>query len=352
MKKHPLVAFFLSFIPGAGHLYLNKKGRGVFYSLSFFAPIVLGAGLFVLTGQREPLLLVLLSFMIWLISMLDIIRILMQRQPVHMAAQEGGNQDSEKFYTILLSFVPGLGHLQLGLMNRGLTLLVSFFGLMMMIFFVAVLTNQGSFLIFLGILPIIWIYSMFDTVQQLNRKQRGEPLADRAIFEELENLRQDGRKSKTIAMLLSMFPGAGHMYLGLQKRGLQLMAAFLLTIYVMDILRLSAFFFLIPIIWFYSFFDALQKASSYGEKELKDEPIVSYFVHHQKWLGIGLVLLGLYYLLDSIFLPAFASRLSAFFHVDIYPLYHQFFQTTVVCLLLIAGGIKLLLGSKQKGGRG
>ncbi len=50
------------------------------------------------------------------------------------------------------------------------------------------------------------------------------------------------RKNKTIAMLLSMFPGAGHMYLGLQKRGLQLMAAFLFSVYFMDALRLSLFF--------------------------------------------------------------------------------------------------------------
>lgn len=38
------------------------------------------------------------------------------------------------------------------------------------------------------------------------------------------------------------------MYLGLQRRGLQLMAAFLLSIYLLDLLRLSAFLFLVPII--------------------------------------------------------------------------------------------------------
>ncbi|MGX1901433.1 hypothetical protein ACT3HK_08715 [Thermolongibacillus altinsuensis] len=351
MNKNSLVAFFLSFIPGAGHFYLNKKVRGVFYSFSFFAPIVLAVGLVFLIHDDDPLALALFSLLIWLINILDMVLTLIKRKPEHAPVQREGvqaNQDNEKFYTILLSFIPGLGHFQLGLMTRGLTLLISFFGLMIMVFFVTILTHEESFLVFLGILPIIWIYNMFDMIQQLNRKQNGEPLVDRTIFEDFEAKREDGRKSKTIATILSIFPGAGHMYLGLQRRGLQLMAAFLLAIYVMDVLRLSAFFFLIPLIWFYSFFDALQKASKYGEEELEDIPIVSYFVNHQKWIGIGLLLLGFYYLFDSILLPAFASHLSKLLQIDIYYWYNQFFQTTIVCILLIGGGFKLLLGSKEK----
>jgi hypothetical protein len=33
---------------------------------------------------------------------------------------------------------------------------------------------------------------------------------------------------------ISVFPGAGHMYIGLQKRGLQLMLLFLGFIYILD----------------------------------------------------------------------------------------------------------------------
>ena len=209
MNKNSLVAFFLSFIPGAGHFYLNKKARGVFYSFSFFAPIVLAVGLVFLTHNSEPLAIVLFSLLIWLISILDMILTLIKRQPEHTLVQGEGlqaNQENEKFYTILLSFIPGLGHFQLGLMNRGLTLLISFFGLMIMIFFVTVLLHEGSFLVFLGILPIVWIYNMFDVVQQLNRKQNGESLVDRTIFEDFEAKREDGRKSKTLASFLRLLP--------------------------------------------------------------------------------------------------------------------------------------------------
>ncbi len=93
-----------------------------------------------------------------------------------------------------------------------------------------------------------------------------------------------------------MFPGAGHMYLGLQRRGLQLMAAFLLSIYLLDLLRLSAFLFLVPIIWFYSFFDALQQTAKYGKERVHDEPIIDYFINHQRWIGIGLITLGLLFI--------------------------------------------------------
>lgn len=64
-------------------------------------------------------------------------------------------------------------------------------------------------------------------MQQLNKKQLGEELVDRSILEDLEMKREVGKKSKSIATFLSIFPGAGHLYLGLQKRGIQLMAAFL-----------------------------------------------------------------------------------------------------------------------------
>jgi hypothetical protein len=142
-------------------------------------------------------------------------------------------------------------------------------------------------------------------------------------------------------------PGAGHLYLGLQKRGIQLMAAFLFSIYILDVLRLGLFLFIIPIIWFYSFFDSLQKAAQYGTGEVEDEPIVSYLINHQKWLGVGLILLGLYYLGTNIFIPMAAPVLEKMLHIDIYHIVYNYVQQAVICLILIGGGIKLLLGKKS-----
>lgn len=354
--KNPAIAFLLSFFPGLGHIYSGRVIRGMFYLIATLAPVVLGIGLVFMSGDDVFLVLALIGVFFYLVSFIDL-GIQNAKQKSAAAPQAEGNQlqgnqpqnlESERFFTIVLSFIPGVGHFQLGLMNRGVTLLASFLGLGVMVFFVAILTHRSEFLVFLAILPVIWVYSFFDSIQQLNRKQRGEELIDRTVLEDFETRREDGKKSKAIATFLSIFPGAGHLYLGYQRRGIQLMAAFLFSIYILDILRLGIFLFFIPIIWFYSFFDGLQRASKYGDEPIEDTPIISYFINHQKWVGIGLVVLGLYYMTTNIILPAFSPMLSELISIDIRYWFDRYFQIGIVCLLFIGGGIKLLVGSKEK----
>ncbi len=362
MTKNPLLAFFLTFIPGMGHFYLNRKVRGFLYGGGAIVPTILGFLLAIEIYSGEPLILgVFIAIIVTAISVMDMALYLFKNQKVavltdqtQQTLQESTQtktDENERFYTILLSFIPGLGHFQLGLMNRGLTFLIGFFGLGTMVLFISAFTNQGEFMVFIGILPVLWVYSMFDANQQVSKKLRGEELIDKTILEDFEETRREqGRKSKTLATVLSIFPGAGHMYLGLQKRGLQLMAAFLLGIYILDILRLSLFLFLIPIIWFYSFFDALQKVSMQGEEELEDTPVISYFVNHQKWFGIGMLALGLYYLVANVIIPALAPALKTNLGIDIESWYYNYFQVSVISILLIGGGLKLLFGSKSRKG--
>lgn len=373
--KNPLTAFFLAFIPGFGHFYLKKSIRGALYFLGFTFSIFLGLVLTVVGGFMDAVIVgIIIGIFIGLINLIDIVVTIYnyisaenrergmgsakfnaaQTPGTHEDQQPGSESDhlhhtsdERSFSTIILSLIPGLGHFHLGLMNRGLTFLIGFFGLATMIIFVTILTGQSGFAVFLGILPIIWIYNMFDTTQLLTRRRQGETLVDQTILEDFSN-QDKGKKSKALAMILSIFPGAGHMYLGLQKRGFQLMAAFLLSIYILDVLRLSLFLFLIPLIWFFSFFDALQRIAKHEEGEQEDIPIISYLVNHQKWLGIGLLLMGLYYLLDSILMPSLSNMLHNAFDIDIMHWYHNYFQTAIVCLLLIGGGLKLLWGSKKK----
>ncbi|SDM50157.1 hypothetical protein [Sediminibacillus halophilus] len=365
MNKSSVLAFFLALIPGFGHMYLGQKRKGVLYPFLFFGTIGLGAFAYFISAIDGFIPLTLLvAFLIWAINVIDMIITLLMRSKIQTAGQSADTNVvspnpivsqpenyNERFTTILLSFIPGVGHFQLGLNQRGLTFLAGFFGVASMIFFVAFVSHQGGFLIFLLAMPIIWIYSFFDAIQQLNKKQNGETLEDRTIIEDLDRYREEGKKSKMLATILAIFPGAGHMYLGLQRRGLQLMAAFLLSIYVLDVLRLSIFLFLIPIIWFFSFFDALQHSSKSEQEDLQDVPIVKYLANHQKWLGIALLGLGLFYIADSILLPVFAEQVRNVFQIDLWYYYHQYFQVSVVCLLLIAGGIRLIVGAKpSKGG--
>ncbi|ETI67455.1 hypothetical protein [Neobacillus vireti] len=353
--KSSTKALTLSLFPGLGHIYFGNMFRGMLYLLSVIGlAFVTVINLFSYNHNGEFAVLTFMTgILIYLISFIDMgVQISKQKKALTEANPDFPNsktaQDSERFYTIVLSFVPGLGHFQLGLMNRGLTLLATFLGLGVMVIFITALSSRSEFLVFLAGLPIIWVYGFFDAVQQVNKKQRGEELVDRTIYEDFELRREDGKKSKAIATFLSIFPGAGHLYLGLQRRGIQLMAAFLFSVYILDVLRLGIFLFLIPIIWFYSFFDAMQKVSRYGEEKVEDIPIIAYFLNHQKWVGIGLILLGAYYLVMNVLLPAFSPIIGRLINIDVMYWVQGYFQTGLVCLLLIGGGIKLLSGSKQK----
>jgi hypothetical protein len=347
--KNSTVALTLSLFPGLGFIYSGKVIRGLFYLFATSVPIILSFLLAITSQDGAFLSFSVIGVFFYIISFIDMVIQNTKQKAIFVENEKGEkSQEAERFYTILLSFIPGLGHFQLGMMNRGLTLLASFLGLGIMVIFVTTLTGREEFLVFLAAIPVIWVYGFFDAVQQFNKKSRGESLIDRSIFEDFEIRREDGKKSKSIATFLSIFPGVGHLYLGLQRRGIQLMAAFLFSIYILDILRLGIFLFLIPIIWFYSFFDGLQKASRYGKEELEDTPVISNFINHQKWVGIGLLLLGLYYLVGNIFIPALSPILMDIINIDLYYWFNRYFQTTIVCVLLIGGGIKLLMGSKKR----
>lgn len=76
------------------------------------------------------------------------------------------------------------------------------------------------------------------------------------------------RKRKFVAGLLSfLVPGTGHFYLGLMQRGIMVMLAIILDIFAIVQLSISVnvsiplitlFSLLLPVIYFYSIFDALQ----------------------------------------------------------------------------------------------
>ncbi|MEC0207330.1 hypothetical protein ABEX47_20175 [Paenibacillus ehimensis] len=370
--KSPVAAFLLSFIPGLGHLYMGRIFRGLVYGFGFFGLALLTFLVATQSRGNDAFLILLVALAIAVINVFDMVFFLLTRggrPPASRQSHPGEGQPygpadgsyrswphdaaapmNDRFRTIALSFVPGLGHLHLGLMQRGLGFMVLFFGLTVLIFFLSVITHRDVFLVFLGALPVIWLYCMFDCVQQYGRKERGEVLTDRTIFEEFQETRESGKKNRTLATLLSIFPGAGHMYLGLQKRGLQLMAAFLFCIYIMDVMRLSLFMFLIPILWFFSFFDALQMVSKSGREELRDVPVVDWLLHHQRWLGYGLLALGGYYLLDRVLLSALDIWLPEEQQRRVMRWFDQYLQTFVISVLLIGGGIRLLLGNKK--GRG
>lgn len=350
--RNRIAAFFMNFLPGLGHYYWGKRARCVVYMLLFFGAIG-GSFLLALLDHNGGIFIagLVCAFIVWGISMFDLFIVLLRDYPgdnyerTYQTHASNHRMESDRFFTILLSFIPGLGHLHMGLMQRGLSFLVAFFGTITMLFFLTGIANDSVFLLFLGVLPVIWLYCMFDAVQCIHRKQAGDLLEDRTLFDEWEMGRESGRRSKVMATLLSIIPGAGHMYLGMQKRGLQLMILFLGTFYIIDVMRLSLFLFLLPLIWFYSFFDGLQMTSRYGREVLIDKPLIDRIGNHQRLLGGVLLILGIYYISMNLIIPYMNVH---FPELRIEYRIERYLRPFIVSVVLIGGGLRLLAGGRKK----
>ncbi|MBE3518939.1 MAG: hypothetical protein IMW97_01390 [Firmicutes bacterium] len=271
------------------------------------------------------------------------------------------------FLTFIFSAVPGLGHLYLGFAVRGLTLMGIFLGWMFLVAFLGSI-ERGVFTVLLAPLPILWVYGLFDALNLCGRLNRGEEVRDWQLFGGLGEGLRTGQKSTLWALLFSVVPGAGHMYLGWQERGLAFMASFFGALFLMDWLHLSFFLFMLPVIWFYSFFDALQIASAMalngtpgsriagldasqaGEspqvertgaswsipaagKHPEDAGFVGWIAAHQKWVGTALIVLGCMALFDNLVVPLLDYRLVSLL------------KTVVAAGVLIGAGLRLALGT-------
>lgn len=142
-------------------------------------------------------------------------------------------------------------------------------------------------------------------------------------------------KSKFVTVILSLVPGLGHLYLGWMERGMQFMIAFFLAIFLMDWLSISLFGYLLPVIWFYSLFDALQHFGSEAEEPARFSPW-SWLGDRQRWVGFGLIAIGALILIDRMAIPWMQTYLS-YHHI-------RMISAGLVALLFIAGGIRLVIG--------
>ncbi|OIQ58584.1 hypothetical protein MOTE_17720 [Moorella thermoacetica] len=240
-----------------------------------------------------------------------------------------------KFTSFILSVFPGLGHFYLGLMNRGMVIMAVFFGWLGLVLLASVVTWSHDFLVLLVLLPIVWLYSLFDALQLCSRIQSGETVPDSSPIAELSESLANGYKSRFWALLFSIIPGAGHMYLGWQQRGLGLMTTFFLALFLMDWLRLSLFFFMLPVIWLYSFFDALQLVSANDTTVPESEgTLFPWLVARQRWVGLGLIALGVLIIFEREIVPHLSYQLISTI------------KTGLIAAIFIGGGVRLVMGSR------
>lgn len=247
-----------------------------------------------------------------------------------------------KFRTILFSFFPGAGHFYLGFMQRGLSFMLGFVGWAMIVGGFASFTRLNSLSILFGLLPVIWLYSLFDAVRLLGLIRQNNlnyddiKEYDHSVLAEWNDI-LEGKRNKSLAVIFSILPGAGHLYWGYKKEGLQLLATFFLSLFLLDWVRLSIFLFILPVVWVYSFFEVLQFKA---DEEL--ETRVQLPFTKPKYIGYALIAAGVLILLEKLIGQQF---FQAYLSSEI----QNMIKTLLVAFAFIAGGIKLIIGNKHQG---
>ncbi|AEV67323.1 hypothetical protein [Acetivibrio clariflavus] len=254
-----------------------------------------------------------------------------------------------KFTTFILSFIPGLGHIYLGFNTRGGIFMIAEMiaaALAILMENTDIFGGGSSTAIPLCLIPVVWIASLVDSLTLVDK------INDIAICNSeekkdilLEQLEQQNKK--TIAMVLSIIPGAGHMFLGLQRQGLQLMAIFFLSFFITDWINLSIFMPLIPIIWFFGLFDAMNKAAGNDKRDDSDVLFVNWFRNGKplvknanKYLAYALIAIGCLLLAEKIIFP----ELEKFIRFN----FREYFRVIILSVLFIIGGVKMLMGTENE----
>lgn len=170
------------------------------------------------------------------------------------------------------------------------------------------------------------------------------------------------KKSKFLTFIFSLLPGAGHMYLGLTKKGILHMALFFGIIFISNVLYFSQLWLVLPIIWFYSFFDALNHMN-YTVEELRvinanySYPFLSgtdafkgkfanILKGKSKIIGVVLIFFGLYFLIER-FIVRYAFE---FFEENIAIIIDRIFNmlpAAIIPVIIIIIGVKLVIGGKK-----
>ncbi|BCJ95635.1 hypothetical protein acsn021_32040 [Anaerocolumna cellulosilytica] len=112
------------------------------------------------------------------------------------------------------------------------------------------------------------------------------------------------KKSKFFTFIFSTMFGAGHMYMGFMKQGVSIMSLAALLVAIGYVLRMEVFLLILPVLWFYSFFDSINKMSMpdmmFKQQEdhfifldNKDNRIIIDFIKKYDYaVAVGLIALG------------------------------------------------------------
>lgn len=168
------------------------------------------------------------------------------------------------------------------------------------------------------------------------------------------------KKNGFLTFIFSLLPGAGEMYMGFFKQGISIMSAFFMLIFVSSWLNLGPLMFILPVLWFYSFFHVHNLASLRDEEfySIEDKYLFNYDDSKiqellgrnkgRKILAIVLILFGVSAIFDIV-MQALESILNIM-NIDMgwyYSISYNMPQC-VFGIAIILLGIHLIRGKKKE----
>lgn len=168
------------------------------------------------------------------------------------------------------------------------------------------------------------------------------------------------KRSRFFTVIFSFLPGAGHMYMGFMKMGVSIMSAFFFVIFISSFLHLGPLLYVQPILWFFSFFDCMNKMCMSDDqfRSVEDHylfSIDSLFTQgkgvvqaYRLYVGIGLMLLGIYMLWNNLW-PEISMYFNDAARNFIYSLTQSLPQLVVGAAIIIIG-VRLIAGKNKEVG--
>lgn len=174
------------------------------------------------------------------------------------------------------------------------------------------------------------------------------------------------KKNKILFFLFSLIPGAAHMYIGLVKRGLVIMLVLVAGAGLAMMADTPAFLLVLPVLWFYSFFDAWNKYLLPEEKLTKVQDDFLFFLNAMpenvrsdprfkkvasanvlKVGGIVAIIAGAYLIWDQIIVRVLIRLLSDTGAEILSQISYKLPQVAVAVILIVVG-IKLISHKKRE----
>lgn len=156
----------------------------------------------------------------------------------------------------------------------------------------------------------------------------------------------------------SLIPGAGEMYLGFMKRGVSMMCLFLGWFAFCGVTGFSIGMCLLPVMWFYSFFQ-VHNLVSLPDEEFYQQEDDYLFLHMDKIVGVdkwergkvkfiaaALIFIGGYTIVNTVWI-SFWNALPDWLYNELYVI-RDGVPRIVISLILIAFGVYLIRGKKEK----